>query len=171
MLLTVKDCEFILTFWDEEKSIKSTKYLHQKIDDINTIKFRTKVSGRYMDIANADLTSFLLSKLYPLGIKTLPESVKIARYVEGDYFEPHHDWNFYGTGAMYKTLVIQLSDETSYDGGTLYVKDIPQTRKQGDYSLFLSKELHEVKLITRGIRYSLTYHLLESNFYNVKTVI
>ena len=72
---------------------------------------------------------------------------------------------------MYKTLVIQLSDENDYDGGTLYVNDVPQTRTQGDYSLFLSKEIHEVKLITKGTRYSLTYFLSEGNFVPQKSFI
>lgn len=171
MLLSSKDCKYILSFWDEENSIASTKYLEQKVDDYNTITFRTKVSGRYMDIVNADLTLFLLNKLKPLNIISLPEAVKIARYVEGDYFEPHHDFNYYGTGALYKTLVLQLSDPNTYVGGELLVKGVPQTREQGDYSLFLSKEIHEVKLITKGVRYSLTYFLSEDNFVDLKTVI
>lgn len=172
MLLSKSECEYVLSFWDEEKSIASTKYLEQKIDEVNTIKFRTKVSGRYIDTNDSTLRNFLLEKLaIPLGLKSLPEYVKIARYCEGDYFEPHHDFNFYGTGSIFKTLVIQLTDENEYQGGTLYVLDEPQSRKQGDYSLFLSKELHEVKVLEKGIRYSLTYHLLEDNFIYNKSAI
>jgi len=171
MLLSKVECEYILSFWDESESIASTKYLEEKIDEFNTIRFRTKVKGRYLDTANSLLREFLSDKLSTIGIINLPEYVKIARYSEGDYFEPHHDFNFYGKGAMYKTLVIQLSDENDYDGGTLYVNDVPQTRTQGDYSLFLSKEIHEVKLITKGTRYSLTYFLSEGNFVPQKSFI
>jgi len=171
MLLSIGECKHILSFWNEDKSIASTKYLEGKIDEVNTIKFRTKVSGRYLDSNNPILRNFLLSKLSSIGIVSLPEYVKIARYCEGDYFEPHHDFNFYGEGSVFKTLVIQLTDENEYEGGTLYVLDKPQSRTQGDYSLFLSKEIHEVKLITSGIRYSLTYHLSEDNFVYQKTAI
>ena len=171
MLLSKEECKYVLSFWNEELSIASTKYLEGKIDEVNTIKFRTKVKGRYLDINNTSLRNFLLEKLSLINIISLPEYVKIARYCEGDYFEPHHDFNFYGTGAMYKTLVIQLTDEKEYEGGTLYVLDEPQSRTQGDYSLFLSKEIHEVKLLTKGTRYSLTYHLTEDNFIPQKTAI
>ena len=171
MLLSKEECKYVLSFWDEKQSIASTKYLEGKIDEVNTIKFRTKVSGRYLDTDNSILRNFLLNKLSPIGIISLPDYVKIARYCEGDYFEPHHDFNFYGTGAVFKTLVIQLTDEKDYEGGTLYVLDEPQSRIQGDYSLFLSKEIHEVKLLTTGIRYSLTYHLSENNFIYQKTAI
>jgi hypothetical protein len=171
MLLSSEDCKYTLTFWDEESSLPSTKYREHKIDDNTTIKYRTKVSGRYSDIANTDLTSFLLSRLEPIGIVSLPKGVKIARYVKGDYFEPHHDFNYNGSGAQYKTLVIQLSDPSTYIGGDLYVKGIPQSRIQGDYALFFSSDIHEVKIVEEGIRYSLTYFLDEKNFKNTKTVI
>lgn len=171
MLLSKAECEYVLSFWNEKESIPSTKYLEEKIDEFNTIRFRTKVRGRYIDTDNISLRKFLLSKLSSIGIISLPNFVKISKYSIGDYFEPHHDFNFYGKGAIYKTLVIQLSDENEYDGGTLYVKDIPQTRIQGDYSLFLSKDIHEVTLVTRGERYSLTYFLKESDFVNQKTFI
>jgi len=172
MLLSKKDCEYILSFWDESKSNGSTKYLKQKVNNDTTITFRTKVSGNYIDfIDNTELVSFLLSKLKIIDVKSISSSIKLARYQEGDYFEPHHDFNYYDTGALYKTLVIQLSDENSYEGGDLYVKDIPQTRKQGDYSLFLSSDIHEVKLLKKGTRFSLTLFLLESDFINTKTII
>ena len=171
MLLSKVECEYVLSFWDERESIASTKYLEEKIDEVNTIKFRTKVSGRYIDTGDPVLREFLCEKLSSIGIQNLPTYVKLARYSVGDYFEPHHDFNFYGKGAIYKTLVIQLSDENDYEGGTLYVNNVPQTRTQGDYSLFLSKEIHEVKLITKGTRYSLTYFLTEGNFVNQKSII
>ena len=171
MLLSKGECKHVLSFWNEDQSIASTKYLEQKIDEVNTVKFRTDVSGRYLDTNNPILRNFLLSKLSPLGIISLPEYVKFARYCEGDYFAPHHDFNFYGTGSVFKTLVIQLTDEGDYEGGTLYVLDEPQSRTQGDYSLFLSKEIHEVKLLTKGTRFSLTYHLSEENFTYQKTSI
>lgn len=171
MLLSKEECKYVLSFWNESKSIASSKYLEGKIDEVNTIKFRTRVSGRYLDTDNPTLRNFLLNKLSPIGIVSLPDYVKIARYCKGDYFEPHHDFNFYGNGAVFKTLVLQLTDQEDYEGGTLYVLDEPQSRTQGDYSLFLSKELHEVKLLTKGTRYSLTYHLSEKNFIYQKTII
>lgn len=170
-LLTNEDCDHVLTFWNEEESIKSSKYLTRKIDEDNTINFRTKAKGRYSDINNPDLNNFLLPKLRPIGVINLPEYVKIAKYSKGDYFEPHHDFNFYGKGHVYKTLVIQLSDPNDYEGGDFFVKDYPKSRFRGDYSLFLSSEIHEVKEITKGTRFSLTIFLEESDFIATKAAI
>jgi len=170
-LLTKSDCDYILSFWDDSLSTGSTKYLKQKIDDKNTITFRTKVSGHYIDINNIELNNFLLQKLKSIGVISIPSGVKLAKYSKGDYFEPHHDFNYYGTGALYKTLVIQLSDSSSYKGGDLYVKDIPQPREQGSFSLFYSSDIHEVKILEEGIRFSLTLFLLESDFENQKSLM
>ena len=170
-LLSNDDCDQVLSYWDEDISIKSTKYLSKKIDEVNTINFRTPAKGRYSDITNPELIEFLLPKLRPIGIINLPESVKIAKYSKGDYFEPHHDFNFYGKGHIYKTLVIQLTDPNDYEGGDFFVKDYPKSRFRGDYSLFLSSEIHEVKKVTKGTRFSLTIFLEESDFIATKSAI
>lgn len=170
-LLSNEDCDYVLSFWDEDKSIKSTKYLSRKIDEDTTINFRTKAKGRYSDISNSTLNNFLLTKLRPIGIINLPDYVKIAKYSEGDYFEPHHDFNFYGKGHIYKTLVIQLTDPNDYLGGDFYVNNYPKSRFRGDYSLFLSSEIHEVKKIEKGTRFSLTIFLEESDFIETKSAI
>jgi hypothetical protein len=172
MLLSKDECEYIKSFWDESISNGSSKYLQRKLNDGTTITYRTNVSGRYIDFqTNKLLEDFLLEKLKPLGVISLSSSIKLARYSKGDYFEPHHDFNYYGEGALYKTLVLQLSDPTTYVGGDLIVKGIPQTRTQGDYSLFLSSDIHEVKLIESGYRFSLTMFLLESDFINQKSIL
>jgi len=170
-LLSNDDCDYVLSFWNEETSLESTKYLSKKIDDQNTINFRTRAKGRYTDINNSTLNNFLLEKLKPIGIINLPEYVKIAKYSEGDYFEPHHDFNFYGSGHIYKTLVIQLSDPNSYKGGDFYVSSYPKSRFRGDYSLFLSSEIHEVKVVEEGTRFSLTIFLEESDFIQTKSLM
>lgn len=172
MLLSKSDCEYILSFWNDSISNGSSKYLKYQVNPDTTITYRTKVSGNYIDFQDNELlNTFLLERLNKIGIKNISSGFKIAKYSEGDYFEPHHDFNYYGAGALYKTLVIQLSDPSDYIGGDLYVKDVPQTRQQGDYSLFLSSDIHEVKLLESGTRFSLTIFLLESDFQFHKSII
>lgn len=172
VLFSKEDCEYLKSLWNNGQSKGSSKYLDFSLDTGQVINFRTKVSGNYIDfISNTELTDFILSRINTLGIVSINTGFKLARYKVGDYFEPHHDFNYYGNGALYKTLIINLSDPSTYEGGDLYVKDQPQTRKQGAYSLFLSSDIHEVKLVTKGERWSLTTFLLESNFKYLKTVI
>lgn len=166
------DCDFIKSYWDESKSLNGSGRSSFKIDEVNTISFNRKVKGYYIDFTDSTLLNFILERLSKIDIKSIEQStVKIAKYVKGDYFEPHHDFNFYGKGSIYKTLVVQLSDPSTYVGGDLYVKDIPQTREQGSYSLFLSSDIHEVKIVEEGERFSLTIFLYESDFINTKYII
>ena len=161
-----------MSYWDKKLVKVSTKYLEQPLDSGQVIKFRTNVSGSYIDLPfSQELTDFFLQKVETLGITSISSGFKLARYKVGDYFEPHHDFNYYGNGALYKTLVINLSDPSTYIGGDLYVKDIPQARQQGGYSLFYSSDIHEVKIVTGGERWSLTTFLLESDFVDQKTLL
>jgi predicted 2-oxoglutarate/Fe(II)-dependent dioxygenase YbiX len=130
------------------------------------------MKGGYIEYNDVNALNFIINKLKVIGLKSIQSSAfKISRYSKGDYFGPHHDFNYYGKGAIYKTLVIQLSDPKDYIGGDLYVKDVPQSREQGSYSLFLSSDIHEVKLLEEGIRFSLTIFLNESDFINTKSII
>ena len=173
IILTKNDCEFIKSYWSESNyTISNNSRNLFKIDDINTISFKSPMKGGYVECNDMDVLNFIINKLKVIGLKSIQSSTfKISRYLKGDYFGPHHDFNFYGKGAIYKTLVIQLSDPSEYIGGDLYVKDIPQTREQGSYSLFLSSDIHEVKLVEYGTRYSLTLMLNENDFVNTKSII
>lgn len=172
VIFSENDCEFIKSYWDDNKSINGSGRISIKLDEVNNVSYNRKVSGYYMDFDEDILLNFILKKLIKINIKSITQSsVKMAKYKKGDYFEPHHDFNFYGKGAIYKTLVVQLSDPSTYIGGDLYVKDIPQPKEQGSYSLFLSSDIHEVKLVQDGIRFSLTIFLQESDFTNKKSII
>lgn len=172
ILFSKDDCSYIKSYWDQENSSGSSKYLRFSLDSGQKINFRTKVSGNYIDIINnSSFTSFFLSKVSSLGIKSISTGFKLAKYSVGDYFKPHHDFNYYGNGALYKTLVVHLSDPSSYEGGDLYVKDQQQTREQGSISLFYSSDIHEVKEVLAGVRWSLTTFLLESDFTDTKYIL
>jgi len=172
ILLSKDDCSYVKSFWDDSISKGGSKYGSFELQSGNNIRFRTKVQGNYIDFHQGhSLFNFILKKVQVLGIKSISSGIKLARYGKGDYFEPHHDFNFYGEGALYKTLVIQLSDNLDYKGGDLLVKQVPQMREVGSYSLFLSSDIHEVTLITEGERWSMSIFLLEKDFVNVKHTI
>lgn len=172
IILSNEDCEYVKSFWDSSSVVIEPNRLTYKIDEINTVSCKVKAKGSYLDISDVSLLNFILKKISTLNVKSiLTDSVKIAKYSEGGYFEPHHDFNFYGKGCVYKTLVIQLSDSDTYIGGDLYVKGIPQFRERGSYSLFLSSDIHEVKVVESGDRYSLTVFLYEEDFEHSKSII
>lgn len=165
VILTDDDCRYIKSFWNDEISLDGTGRGLYKVNSDLEISFKREVKGNYIDIASEKLNRFLVSKLKAINIKSITlGGVKLAKYSQGDYFMPHRDFNYYGKGAVYKTLVLQLTKSTEYTGGDLYVENKPQTRIQGGYSLFLSSKLHEVKLVEKGTRQSLVIFLIEEDF-------
>jgi predicted 2-oxoglutarate/Fe(II)-dependent dioxygenase YbiX len=192
VLFTKEECEYIKSFWDDSNSIDGVVYrttdgnylksIAHVIDGSTTGQVQTE-EGRiisikpknaklkFLDLFNKELIDFILSRLSKIGIKSiLNNQVKITKYIEGDFFAPHRDFKSTDKfGSTYKTLVIRLSDSSDYTGGDLYVKNIPQTKEQGSYSLFLSSDIHEIKRIDSGTRFSLTIFLYESDFSSVKS--
>lgn len=78
----------------------------------------------------------------------------------GDFYSAHIDIN-HNSGLMRKiSLIVQLSDETTYQGGELEIfhtehSYLPATNKQGSVIAFPSFLVHRIKPITKGKRYSL----------------
>lgn len=193
VLFSKEECEYIKSFWDDSNSIEGVVYrttagnyhksITHLIDDATHEQVQTEESRlisikpknaklKFLDLFNKELINFILSRLSNIGIKSiLNEQVKITKYIEGDFFAPHRDFKNRDKthGFTYKTLVIQLSELSDYTGGDLYVKNISQSKEQGSYSLFLSSDIHEIKQIDSGTRFSLTIFLYESDFYSAKS--
>lgn len=76
--------------------------------------------------------------------------------------EQHYDWHIdaYGQGKCPRKLsmVVQLSNPTSYEGGELWMRGAHESvlpKQQGIIHFFPSYTLHRVTPVTKGIRYSL----------------
>jgi len=118
--------------------------------------------------------SFLLDKLKPLGIKSLPSFCKVIRYREGDKFDKHKD-----TGEQYqerfKTLVIQLSTPEEYTGGQLrvYYNDTSIEANKSKYNciMFPSNLMHEARAIESGERICLIMWLTKDMMGVSRTII
>ena len=171
VIFSKEDCEYIKSFFDETLAIGDSEPRYLELNG-QKIEIQKNAKGSYQEITQPDLIKFIVEKLKPLNIISIKrECLNLIRYNEGDYFEKHRDFGRYGIGATYKTMVIQLSDPSEYEGGDLCVKDIPQDRTQGSVSLFLSSTEHEVKKVLRGTRFSLSTFLYEEDFILSKSVI
>lgn len=88
------------------------------------------------------------------------EPYEIKIYSEGDKFGYHHD----GYGSLHCdvdrkiNLTIQLSNESDYIGGDLYVGDIACPREFGTAIFFPSHYYHLVTEVTQGMRSALIGH-------------
>jgi len=162
------ECDYVISFWDDEKSDdgKGDRKIILKNGEETTLKRHSGNSTSFFDIYDKTLLQFFLTKLRPVGINNI-ERIKLMKYSEGDRIKPHND--LYEDN--YKTLIIQLSDENDYKGGTLLIEGNPQTKLQGHGIMFLSSKEHEVTLLEKGTRYNCAIFLRYDDFDNSKSVI
>ena len=100
---------------------------------------------------------------FQFDITDFKERLQVAAYDETD--EGHYDWHSdIGDGPIARhrklTIVTQLSDTDSYEGGELEINlgsaSFSAPRDLGTATLFASFMLHRVVPVQKGQRYSLT---------------
>ncbi|WP_426033621.1 2OG-Fe(II) oxygenase [Cypionkella sp. TWP1-2-1b2] len=109
------------------------------------------------------LTAQANREAFQFDLTDFGESPQVARYTaerEG-HFDWHSDIGAGNWAAKRKlTIVVQLSDPTTYEGGTLELRpdsNITQApRTRGTATIFPSFTLHRVTPLTSGTRWSLT---------------
>lgn len=100
---------------------------------------------------------------FRFALDDFAERLQVACYDGRD--RGHFDWHAdIGDGALARrrklTIVAQLSEDNSYEGGTLQLNPaghgVNASRGLGDAVAFASFVLHKVSPVTRGERHSLT---------------
>lgn len=123
---------------------------------------------------NEEISNVILNKLKEFKIKSLPEFFMILKYDKNQEFKRHTDSGIEYPNR-YKTLIIQLSDETDYDGGELCIfhngETIVSSKEIGNVTMFDSSIEHSVNKIKDGIRYSIVFWLSIDNFELNKSLI
>ena len=93
-------------------------------------------------------------------------------YEPGMFYKPHIDVNSFVNHPAHNrklTVILQLSDETEYEGGELQIynsnlKPITLTKKRGSVIIFDSFVPHCVKKIKSGTRYVLASWIIGTPF-------
>ena len=166
IILTKEECDWILSLsgdftrggvTHDGKSIEITNY---------------RTCYEYTLENHQELSNLILNKIKKFNVKSLPSELTIVRYEPGQYFKVHID-SGYGHEYRYRTVSIQLSDETEYNGGDLMVwlKTIDDvqfavcaSRKIGNVVIFDSSLKHEAEEILSGTRYALVFWLKKEDF-------
>jgi predicted 2-oxoglutarate/Fe(II)-dependent dioxygenase YbiX len=161
VLFTKDECNHILSFAINKEYQKS---------EINDVDKERKVEHRARNSEeiklNGNLFNFILPKLKKFGIISMPDYVSIIKYETGCFFKKHLDAD--KVQNRYKSMVVQLSDETDYgDGNMIYYLDdtsINFKKTIGNTVIFNSDVLHEVTPITSGTRYSFVVWFYKENY-------
>lgn len=144
---------------------------------INLIKGRVPLfnveHNRNLDVYPISETiSFLSDKLNDIGVIGNLQ-FNINKYGEGCYFETHTDRGGKNDpmGKRYQTLIINLSDESDYKGGYLYVGKNTIDKGKGGCVMFSSDVKHSLSPIISGVRYSVVIWLKKENIKGLITII
>lgn len=167
VIFSKEECEYIKSFYSQSNEIDGMGT--HTLNNLE-IKFRKGSEAKFVIVDDETLRTFLLHKLKPLKVKSIP-SIKIMKYVKGGRLARHQDFARYGVDPIFKTLLVQLSDSTEYIGGDLVVETTPQSRVIGSVYVLSPTAEHEITLLESGERYSLVLFLYESDFDIQKTML
>lgn len=164
------ECDYFKSLSDDKSFKRSEVTDNNKLGIIS--EYRT--SSESLIKLDYDLSNTILEKLNEFGIKNLPEFFIILKYSKGQEFKRHNDSGLEYPNR-YKTLIIQLSNETEYDGGELCIFQNDKTticsKEIGNVIMFDSSIYHSANKIKDGIRYSMVFWLSIDNFGLNKSLI
>lgn len=172
MVLSDNDCSILKSFWDSSSVLNQETSKYANLSG-KKVKLKTDgVKANYVNIEDESKINFILSKIKPLGIKSISlQEASIMRYIKGDYFGLHRDFPDYGYDRLNRTVIIQLSSSDDYVGGDLLVKGTAQPRELGSVISVMSNEPHEVTEVLQGERYSLAVFLLNRDILTKKSLL
>ena len=143
-LFTPDECDYIISHIE---SIDNWKRVDEGGGYYHTYLEFDWVSSRFIDyIKKTEKIEISESKF-----------VKCLKYEVGDFFEPHKDFhpnlNFYKTFMF--NINILLNDD--FGGGDFLLNGEIYPKQRGWAYYYSSNELHEVREVTNGVRYSILY--------------
>jgi predicted 2-oxoglutarate/Fe(II)-dependent dioxygenase YbiX len=170
VLFSKEECEYFKSLSTNKMFYRSKVTEHTNSNTISEYRTSHEV-GIQLD---TDLSNIILKKVKEFGIKTLPNYCVILKYDKNQEFKRHSD-----SGAdypnRYKTMIIQLSDESDYIGGELCIfekdRELIASKDIGNVIMFDSSIEHCANKIQKGIRYSMVFWLSIDNFGLTKSLI
>jgi predicted 2-oxoglutarate/Fe(II)-dependent dioxygenase YbiX len=146
VLFSKEECKLILNCSTAFKNKKETT-LSIAVENIR--------NSNYAEASNLDLLeSIVLPKIKKFGINSIKSGLLFIEYNVGDFFGQHVDRKYVNdiNDERVYTVIIQLSEESDYEGGTLIVGGVDVSKEIGTVVIFKSTDVHEVTKITKGNR-------------------
>lgn len=168
VLFSREEIQQILEFTKKDEFIVSSIYKDGVESTDTSLRNTTEITLQ----ARGRIHPLLFYKFKELGALTLPHFVNIIKYEQGSFFKQHTDSSrndVEESNKRFRSLVVQLSDESEYEGGELLLykgnNTITASKEIGNIILFNSDIVHEVSPILSGTRYSLVCWFKYEDFY------
>jgi predicted 2-oxoglutarate/Fe(II)-dependent dioxygenase YbiX len=170
VLFSKEECEYFKSLSTNKMFYRSKVTEHTSSNIISEYRTSHEV-GIQLD---TDLSNIILEKVKEFGIKTLPNYFIILKYDKNQEFKKHRDSGV-DYPNRYKTMIIQLSDESEYEGGELCIfekdKVLIVSKDIGNVIMFDSSMEHCANKIKEGTRYSMVFWLSIDNFGLTKSLM
>jgi len=165
-MLTPEECQSIIESKDDLYEVKGTvgagdyegTYAAEtRTVDVYNIPLEEKYKWIYTKIAAA--AEHLNKELYKFDLLGITHSLQLLHYKEGGHYDWHIDAGAGQSATRKLSVVIQLSDPSSYEGGKLEVNNngnlVDAIMERGAITTFPSFCLHKVHPVTKGERWTL----------------
>jgi PKHD-type hydroxylase len=114
------------------------------------------ITAQYMNMANISAWKFDITEA---------QSPQFTIYDQNEFYEFHTDDDFLKDGMRKLSVVISITDPTTYEGGEFEFENcVPEIRSRGSVMVFPSFLRHRVKPVTSGTRYSLVNWFIGPQF-------
>jgi len=147
-LFTKNECDEIISFSEEQNQWKTVN--DSANYQIITFKPNEYISNKIIEYGKRHL-----------DLSILTVNLAVIKYVEGGHFPRHIDR--YKQYEYSKDFVynINIKLNENYEGGDFFLNDKLFVADVGDVYHYKSTEFHEVKIITKGVRYSGLFYVRE----------
>ncbi len=108
------------------------------------------------------ILNLILSKIKIFGVKNIKEG-RVLKYEVDGLFSTHVD-TYDKHPHRYKTVIIQLSDGNTYEGGELMIGDKLINKEIGNTVIFSGLIPHGMSVIKNGFRHSFVIWLERNDF-------
>ena len=167
-IFTPDECEFIIDYGSKAKFIDG--FIHEGIhDDIvdktmndSKVSFFNPHIDKEMHFVYSRLAAYikgLNDRYFNFDISGLGESIQFTKYESPTGFAEKHIDKMYCGVIRKLSVVVQLSDPETYEGGELgfSVNNKPNfiSREQGKLIVFPSYIVQEITPVTKGTKYNL----------------
>lgn len=161
-ILTSIECKEVLDNFAEttlqsphDSETESYKYRGAVIRNANINLYESKFSK---------VLTLLQERLEKFGVIRIPTNTLLIEYTEGCYQDLHKDDYTSVVGSKpIRSLSLMLSDENSYDGGSLIIDNQVVKKEAGTLAFFPSNMVHQVTEVISGKRLVLVMFLRQEN--------
>jgi hypothetical protein len=147
-LFTKNECDDLISFAEGQNE-------WEKITDFSSYQIFTFQPGNHV---SDRIINYGREKL---GLSILSVNLAVLKYEVGDHFPRHIDRTQekeFNKDFLYN-INVKLNDD--YEGGEFFLNDKLFVADVGDVYHYKSTEFHEVKLVTKGLRYSGLFYIRE----------